>query len=452
MTDRTLAEVEAALDRRWPESRLDPSLDRIRDLLHVLGDPQTAYPVVLVAGTNGKTSTSRMADSLLRELGLRVGRYTSPHLESVTERISLDGTALSDEAFVRAFGELEPFLDLVDARSQHPLSYFETLTAMAYAVFADAPVDVAVVEVGMGGTWDATNIVDPTVAVVTPIGLDHQAYLGDTVEQIAAEKAGIVKAAGFAVLAQQELAAAEVLLRRVAEVGATVAREGLEFGVLSRSLAVGGQLLDLRGLAGDYHAVLLPLLGDHQAHNATVALAAVEALLGGGVEQLDVDAVRAGFATTSSPGRLEVVRRGPTVLLDAAHNPAGARVLARALVEDFSFDRLVGVVAVLSDKDAAGLLAELEPVLSQVVVTRSSSPRALDPDALGAMATEIFGADRVSVAPRLPDALDEAIGLAEEGGALGGSGVLVTGSVVTVGEARAMLRRPAAARRDMAEG
>jgi dihydrofolate synthase / folylpolyglutamate synthase len=440
VTDRTLAEVEAALDRRWPETRLDPSLDRVRDLLHVLGDPQTAYPVVLVAGTNGKTSTSRMADSLLRELGLRVGRYTSPHLQSVTERISLDGRPLSDEAFVRSFGEIEPFLDLVDARNEHPLSYFETLTALAYAVFADAPVDVAVVEVGMGGTWDATNVVDPTVAVVTPVDLDHQDYLGDTVEEIAAEKAGIVKAAGFAVLARQELAAAQVLMRRVAEVGATVVREGLEFGVVSRSLAVGGQLLDLRGLAGDYHELLLPLLGGHQAHNAVVALAAVEALLGGGAEQLDLEAVRAGFATTSSPGRLEVVRRGPTVLLDAAHNPAGARVLARALVEDFSFDRLVGVVAVLGDKDAAGLLAELEPVLSQVVITRSSSPRALDPDTLGAVAADIFGPDRVSVAPRLPDALEEAIGLAEEGGALSGCGVLVTGSVVTVGEARTMLR------------
>ncbi|MGZ4611393.1 MAG: bifunctional folylpolyglutamate synthase/dihydrofolate synthase, partial [Actinomycetes bacterium] len=344
VTEHSLAEVESALAVRWPESILDPTLDRVRDLLDVLGSPQTAYPVLLVAGTNGKTSTARMADVLLRELGLRVGRYTSPHLERVTERITLDGEPLSDQAFARAYDEIEPYLALVDARHEHPLSYFETLTAMAYAVFADAPVDVAVVEVGMGGTWDATNAVDATVAVVTPVGLDHQAYLGETIEQIAAEKAGVVKSGGFAVLAQQELPAAEVLLRRVAEVGATVAREGLEFGVVSRALAVGGQLLDLRGLAGEYDDVLLPLLGPHQATNAAVALAAVEALLGNGHDPLDLDAVRAGFAAATSPGRLEVVRRGPTVLLDAAHNPAGARALAAALSTDFAFSRLVAVV------------------------------------------------------------------------------------------------------------
>ncbi len=445
MTERSLAEVESALARRWPESRLDPTLERVRDLLDVLGSPQTAYPVLLVAGTNGKTSTARMADALLRELGLRVGRYTSPHLERVTERISLDGEPLADDRFVQAFTEIEPYLDLVDARHEHPLSYFETLTALAYAVFADAPVDVAVVEVGMGGTWDATNVVDATVAVVTPVGLDHQAYLGDTIEQIAGEKAGIVKSGGFAVLARQEVAAAEVLLRRVAEVGATLAREGLEFGVLTRSLAVGGQLLELRGLAGTYPDVLVPLLGPHQAGNAAVALAAVEALLGDGREQLDLDAVRAGFAAARSPGRLEVVRRGPTVLLDAAHNPAGARALAQAIVTDFSFARLVAVVAMLDDKDAHGLLEALEPALDAVVVTQSASPRALSADALGAIAVEVFGADRVSVAPRLPDALDEAIALAEEDGSTSGAGVLVTGSIVTVGEARTLLRRVRAA-------
>jgi dihydrofolate synthase/folylpolyglutamate synthase len=441
VTERSLADVEAALTRRWPESVLDPTLDRVRDVLDLLGSPQTAYPVVLVAGTNGKTSTARMADALLRELGLRVGRYTSPHLERVTERISLDGVLLSDEAFVRAYEEVAPFLELVDAKHDHPLSYFETLTVMAYAVFADAPVDVAVVEVGMGGTWDATNVVDPAVAVVTPIGLDHQAYLGDTIELIAGEKAGIVKDGGFAVLAQQDVAAAEVLLRRAAEVGATVAREGLEFGVLSRALAVGGQLLDLKGLAGTYDEVLVPLLGPYQAHNASVALAAVEAFLGGGREQLDVEAVRAGFASVRSPGRLEVVRRGPTVLLDVAHNPAGAAALAESLVEDFSFRRLVAVVGMLADKDARGLLEVLEPVVDQVVATQSTSPRALPADDLGAVAVDVLGADRVSVAPRLPDAIEEALTLAEEDGALGGSGVLVTGSVVTVGEARVLLHR-----------
>lgn len=433
----TLAEVEAALAARWPESRLDPSLERIRDLLHLLGDPQATLPVVLVAGTNGKTSTARMVDALLRSFGLRVGLYTSPHLESVTERIAVDGEPVDAERFVAAYAEVAPYLDLVDARHAHPLSFFEVLTAMAYAAFADAPVDVAVVEVGLGGTWDATNLVHAQVAVVTPVALDHQAYLGETLREIAGEKAGIVKPGSFVVLAQQAPEAAEVLLRRCAEVDATVAREGFEFGVLSVGAAVGGQLLVLRGLDAEYDEVFLPLHGAHQAHNAAVALAAVEGFLAGG--DVDGDLVRAGFAAVRSPGRLEVVRRSPTVLVDAAHNPAGAQALALALTEAFAFDRLVGVVAVLSDKDARGILEALEPVLSEVVVSRTTSPRALDVDVLAAVAVEVFGADRVSVVPRLPDALDEAVGLAEEGG-LGGSGVLVTGSVVTAGEARRLLR------------
>jgi dihydrofolate synthase/folylpolyglutamate synthase len=302
-------------------------------------------------------------------------------------------------------------------------------------------VDLAVVEIGLGGTWDSTNVVEPAVAVVTPIGLDHQAYLGSTIELIAGEKAGIIKAGSLAVLAQQELAAAEVLLRRSVEVGATVAREGLEFGVVSRDVAVGGQQLTLKGLAGTYSDLFLPLYGEHQAHNAVVALAAVEAFLGGGAGQLDEDAVRAGLADTSSPGRLEVVRRSPTVLVDAAHNPAGATALSDAVTESFSFDHVVGVIGVMADKDARGIFEALEPVLNEVVITRSTSPRALDPDDLGAVAADVFGIDRIEVVPLLPDALDRAITLAEESGAeLGAAGVLVTGSVVIAGEARALLR------------
>ncbi len=433
--------MEAALAARWPESQLDPSLERIRDLMDILGDPQGSVPVILVAGTNGKTSTARMIDSVLRSFGLRVGRYTSPHLESVTERISLDGDPLPAETFVQAYVEIAPYLELVDSRHPHPLSYFETLTGLAYTIFADAPVDVAVVEVGMGGTWDATNVAVAQVAVVTPIGLDHQAYLGETVTEIAGEKAGIIDAGAVAILAQQPLDAAEVLLRRVAEVGATVAREGLEFGVVSRTLAVGGQLLDLKGLGGEYDGIHLTLLGAHQAHNAAVALAAVEAFLGGGAGQLDIDAIRAGFAAATSPGRLEVVRRGPTVLIDAAHNPDGARTLATALADDYGFDQLVGVIGVLADKDARGLLEALEPVLAQVVITGPSSPRAYDPDELGAIAASVFGQDRVVVVPKLADAIAEAIALAEDSGSIGQSGVIVTGSVVTAGQARAMLVR-----------
>jgi dihydrofolate synthase / folylpolyglutamate synthase len=439
-----MAEVEADLHSRWPESQISPSLDRVRDVLHLLGDPQGTMPVLMIAGTNGKSSTARMADSLLRATGLRVGRYTSPHLESLGERITLDGRPVDEERFVAAYSELLPYLDVVDSRHEHRLSFFEVMTVLAYAVFADAPVDVAVVEVGLGGTWDATNVADAQVAVVTPIGLDHQEYLGDTVTDIAREKAGIIKSGAFAVLSEQSIEAADVLLQRAADVNASVVREGLEFGVLSRAAAVGGQQVDLRGLAGEYGDLFLPLYGDHQAHNAVLALAAVEAFLGGGAEPLEHEIVRTAFAEVDSPGRLEVVRRGPTVLIDAAHNPAGAEALARALVEDFSFDWLVGVVGAMRDKDAHGILEALEPVLNHVVVTQSASPRAANADELGAIAVDVFGSDRVTVTPVLPDAIDEAMASADEHGPAG-AGVLVTGSVVTAGQARSLLWREAEA-------
>ncbi len=441
--DVELRRVERELHSRWPESRLEPSLDRIRALTDLLGQPQRAYPVIHVTGTNGKTSTARIIESLLRAFGLRVGRYTSPHLQTVRERIAMDGQPIDAERFVDTYDDVAPYLTLVDEQSTSsggpPLSFFEVLTAMAYAAFADAPVDVGVIEVGLGGAWDATNVVDGQVAVVTPVALDHEEYLGESVVDIAVEKSGIVKAGSVAVIAQQPVEVAEVLLRRVAEVEATVAREGLEFGVLDRAIAVGGQLLTLRGLGGEYDEIMLPLHGAHQAHNAAVALAAVEAFLGGGQERLDVDVIRDGFAMASSPGRLEVVRRSPTVLLDAAHNPAGAAALADALADAFTFDRLVGVVGILADKDARGLLFALEPVLAELVVTQNSSPRALPAADLAAIAEDVFGSDRVTVASSLPDALDLAVGLAEASGDLGGAGVLVTGSVVTAGEARTLL-------------
>jgi dihydrofolate synthase/folylpolyglutamate synthase len=433
--------VEAALAKRWPESKLDPSLDRIGALVDLLGHPQRAYPLIHVTGTNGKTSTARMIDAVLREFGVRTGRYTSPHVESVTERISFDGESIEADRFATAYDDVAPYLDLVDARSDVPLSYFEVLTAMAYAAFADAPVDVAIVEVGMGGAWDATNVGDGQVAVITPVALDHAEFLGGTIAEVAAEKAGIIKPGALAVLAQQPLEAAEVLLRRAVEVEATVAREGLEFGVLNRVVAVGGQLLTLQGLGGEYDEVFLPLFGAHQAHNAACALAAVEAFLGAGRDRLDLYPVRAAFASVSSPGRLEVVRRSPTIVLDAAHNPAGAEATADALREAFSFTSLVGVIGVLADKDAHGLLEAFEPVLDHVVVTASSSVRALPAELLGHLAADVFGADRVEVVPRLDDAVDAAVRQAEDVGDLGGAGVLVTGSITTVGEARLLLRR-----------
>lgn len=436
-----LAAVERELNTRWPETRLEPSLDRISALVDLLGSPQRSYPVVHIAGTNGKTSVSRMVDALLVALGLRTGRYTSPHLQSVTERISVDGVPIDAGRYVDTYRDIEPYIAMVDATQPVPLSKFEVLTAMAFAAFGDAPVDAAVVEVGMGGSWDATNVVDATVAAVTPIGLDHAEYLGSDLVRIAGEKAGIVKPGSIAVLATQPQEITRALLRRCAEVDATVAREGMEFGVLARDLAVGGQRLRLQGLGGVYDDVFLPLHGDHQGTNAALALAAVEAFLGAGASRkLDADAVIEGFAAVRSPGRLERLRTAPAVFADAAHNPHGARALAVALREDFSFRTLVGVVATMADKDAAGILGELEPVVSQLVVTRNSSPRAADIDQLARAAVDVFGADRVTVETRLDNAIETAVRLTEEASddQISGSGVIITGSVVTAGDARTL--------------
>jgi dihydrofolate synthase/folylpolyglutamate synthase len=434
------AQVQAALLRRWPETKLEPSLDRIAALMDVLGSPQRAYPVVHLAGTNGKSSTARMIESVLRAFGLRTGLATSPHLVDVRERILIDGEPVSRERFVEVYDDIEPYLAMVDAQfPDTPLSYFEVLVAMGYAAFADAPVGAAVVETGMGGTWDATNVADGSVAVITPVDVDHTEYLGPDVDMIAAEKAGIIKPGAVAVLAQQRVAAAEVLLQRCADVGASVLREGLEFGVRHRDVAVGGQLLALQTPAGVYEDVFVPLHGAHQAHNAALALAAVEVFFGAGDRMLDADVVREGFASVASPGRMEVVRSAPTVMIDAAHNPHGARALAAALDEEFTFDRLVGVVSVLADKDAAGLLEALEPVLDTVVVTAVQTPRVMPVDDLAAIAHEVLGDDRVVVQPVLLDAIDHAIGLVDDPQSPGGTGVLVTGSVITAGQARALL-------------
>ena len=472
-TEARLRQAEREILARRPEHSIQPSLDRIAALTALLGDPQRAYPVIHITGTNGKTSTARMTETLLRTRGLRTGLFTSPHLSSIRERICVDGEPLSAERFADAYDEVLPYLALVDESQPAALSFFEVLTAMAFAVFADAPVDVAVIEVGVGGTWDCTNIADGTVAVVTPISLDHERYLGNTVTAIAGEKAGIIKPGAVAVLAQQPVDAAEVLLRRVAEVGATVAREGLEFGVTRRELAVGGQLLGIRGLLGDYDDLFLPLFGAHQAENAACALAAVEAFAGAapsagpdtgeagdvGAAALDVELVRSAFAMMSSPGRLEVVRRSPLVIVDAAHNPAGMAATVAALSEAFTFTELVAILAVSEDKDVPGILDELEPVASELVVTGNSSPRSADPGKLAEMAAAVFGPDRVRAVPRLDDAIEIGVALADEadareaaGGGLPGTAVvLIAGSVVTAGDARLLLTGSGAGERARAD-
>ena len=431
-------EIEKKLLARWPETRIEPTLERIAALVDVLGSPQLTYPTIHIGGTNGKTTTSRMIDSLLFEMGLRTGRFTSPHLESYLERITINGESIDPKDLIFSYNDIAAYLDLMDSKFDHPISFFEAMTALAFAAFAEHPVDVGVIEVGMGGEWDATNVVDADISVIMPINLDHTEYLGETLTEIAQTKSGIIKQSGFVVLAQQEPEAAKVLLKRAAEMGADVAREGVEYSVLSRSLAVGGQLLTIQGASDTYEDIFLPLHGKHQASNAAAALVAVEAFFG--EQELDIEAVRAGFANVTSPGRCEVVHRDPTIILDAAHNPHGAAAIAETVQSEFTFDEVIGVVAPMGDKDIHGILLELEQVMDSVIVTRNSSSRSTPVEKLEKIAIEIFGSDRVFSDESLEKALERAIKDTVRPLSEDSVGILVTGSVVTVGEARSYLR------------
>jgi dihydrofolate synthase/folylpolyglutamate synthase len=431
--------IEQALLARWPETRIEPTLERIAALVDILGSPQLTYPTIHIGGTNGKTTTSRMIDSLLFEMGLRTGRFTSPHLESYLERIAINTQPIDAKALIFSFNDISAYLDLMDTKFEHPISFFEAITALAFAAFAEHPIDVGVIEVGMGGLWDATNVVDADVSVIMPIGLDHTEYLGETLTEIAQTKAGIIKEGGFVVLAQQEPECAVELLKQAALVGADVAREGIEYSVISRSIAVGGQLLTIQGAKDAYTDIFIPLHGKHQASNAAAALVAVEAFFGD--QELDIEAVRAGFANVTSPGRCEVVHRDPTIILDAAHNPHGASALADTIQSEFTFDDVIGIFAPMGDKDVRGILLELEQVMDSIIVTSNSSPRAMKVNELETIAAEIFGIDRVFSADSLTEAIDKAIKDSIRPLSEDTIGILITGSVVTAGEARTILRK-----------
>ena len=432
--------IEAALMKRWPESKIEPSLDRISALVDALGAPQLSYPTVHIGGTNGKTSTSRMVDALFSELDYRTGRFTSPHLESFLERISIKGEAIAPAELIATYNDIALYLDLIDSRSDIPISYFEALTAMAFVAFAEHPVDIGIIEVGMGGDWDATNIVQSAVSVLMPIGLDHMEYLGETIEEIARTKSGIIKPESHVVLAAQEPEVARILLEKVVEKSAIPYREGLEFALIKRDIAVGGQLISVRGVHREYTDIYLPLHGAHQAANAAVAIATVEAFVG---VKLDEELVRAAFASVSSPGRLEILHRDPTVIIDAAHNPHGATALADTIRNEFDFESIFCVLGILGEKDAKGVLKALEPVVNRLIVTKSDSPRALPVAELFAVAVQVFGNDRVFK----EDDLNSAITYAMEQATLinqvsdGVSAVVITGSVVTAGSAREILRK-----------
>lgn len=440
MSHSTHEELTRALTSRWPEHRVAPSLSRISALMELLGDPHTAMPVILVAGTNGKGSTAIMIDALLRASGLRVGRFSSPHLSDVRERIVIDGEPIAEDRFADLWADVEPYVAMVDAQQLDAvaMTFFEVITGMAYAAFADAPVDVAVVEVGLGGRWDATNVADATVAVVTPIGLDHTHILGSTIAEIAGEKAGIIKSGSTAVLAGQDPEAARVLLERAIEVGAPVKAEGPDFGVIDRRLAVGGQLLRLETFAGPVGDVFLPLFGEHMARNAALAVAAVEALLG--AQPLNPEIIVEGIGAVEAPARLETVRTSPPIVIDTAHNPQAAKVMVDAVTESYDFDPIIGVVAMMQDKDAEQVLEIFAGKMDQVVITQvSTGQRARPVDDLAAIAESVWSTHQVHRAATMAEALDLAVMLADTSSAQ--AGVLVAGSVIAAGEARDLLKK-----------
>lgn len=434
-----LNQIEAALLKRWPENKIEPTLDRILALTDALGSPQLSYPTIHLAGTNGKTTTARMIDQLLSTLGYRVGRYTSPHLENFTERISIKGEPISGAQMITTYEDIALYLDLIDSRQPYPISYFEALTAMAFVAFAEYPVDVAVIEAGMGGQWDATNVLASQVSVMTPIGLDHMDYLGDTLALIAQTKSGIFKPESNVVLSAQTSEVAKILMTQVAKVSAIPIREGVEFSVKKRALAVGGQLITLTSIFGEIEDIFLPLYGDHQANNAAVALAAVEAFVG---VKLDSQLVRQAFSQVTSPGRCEVIYQDPTVIIDAAHNPHGAAAIAKTITAEFDFELVVGVLAVLADKDAPGILEKLAPALDYLVLSQSSSPRALAAGELAKMALAYFKPEQIEIISDLKGAITYAVEKVNLANVVnqGVGAVLITGSVTTAGFARSVLK------------
>ena len=407
--------------------------------MELLGDPQQMFGIVHITGSNGKTSTARMIDSLLRAHGLRAGLMTSPHLTVLNERIVIDGEPISDEALVANYNDIEPFLAMVDTelegQGEPALTFFEALTVLAFACFADAPVDVAVVEVGMGGEWDSTNVANADVAVLTSIGLEHVEKLGPTLVDIARTKSGIIKPASRVVSAAQNVEVVNVLVDACEKNEAPLFVLGRDITLGTITPGVGGQLIDVTTPVGSYSQLALPLLGLHQAENAALAIAAVEQFLGGGEHSLERDVVAEGLGQASSPGRLQVIATEPSIIVDAAHNPHGAEALSRAVMSSFQFDTLVVVLGVLGDKDARGIVEALDPVADYFVVTQPSSERARDVADLADTVSQLAGPDRTSWRANLADAIE----LAKEQAGLSG-GVLITGSAVMVGEAMTIVK------------
>lgn len=414
---------------RIPENKLRPRLEPTARAVQLLGDPQKTYRVIHITGTNGKTSTTRFIERILREFGLRTGRFTSPHLVRLNERMAIDGEPVSDQQLAEVWADTKPILAVVDheleSGGETKLTFFEALAALGFAVFADAPVDVLVLEVGMGGQWDSTNVADGDVAVFTPISIDHAERLGHTIQEIAETKAGIIKPGAIVISSAQSQDAARVLQLRADEIADRFAIYGNDFEVFNVQKEKTGQRFSVRTLVGEYHDLYLPLHGAYQAENAALAICAVEAFLGGGQQRILEDVLRVALADASSPGRLQVVSRDPLTILDAAHNPDGARSLARALRDSFDSPETVAVLSILEDKDARGFLEELRHDVSRVIVTKSASPRAMDIAALTELAREYF--DDVENAANPTQALQRAREIASEA-------IVISGSITLVGD------------------
>ena len=433
---KTVKDVEAALLARMPEHELRPRLEPTARAAALLGDPQKAYRVIHVTGTNGKTSTTRMIERLLREHSLRTGRFTSPHLLKINERIAVDGEPVSDEILVEIWNDIEPILKLVDAEldseGEAPLTYFEALTLLAFSVFADAPVDVLVLEVGMGGQWDSTNIADGDVAVFTPIAIDHADRLGHTISEIAKTKSGIIKSGAVVVTAKQTPEAMMQLQVKTKEVAERLLSYGKDFEAIELVPEVKGQRFGLKTLAGEYHDLFMPLYGEHQVENASLAVAAVEAFLGNGERRILDDIVRVALVDVASPGRLQVVSREPLTIVDGAHNPHGVRSLVKALKSGFSSPKTVGVVGVLTGKNVDEMLESLSSSFDQVIVTASKSDRSIEAEELATVASKYWGSEKVQISSSVAKAIQDARDLAK---ANSFDAIVITGSLSVVGEA-----------------
>lgn len=430
--DLVYQELQTRLGEGHPQPRLEPT----RRVVELLGDVHRAYPVIHIAGTNGKTSTARMIEAILRAYGLRTGLFTSPHLVTFAERILIDGELINDDALVTNWLDVKPYVEMVDreleAKGELRLTYFEVLTILAYGTFADTPVDVAIVEAGLGGEWDSTNVADGVVAVFTPIAMDHMDRLGSTLDAIARTKSGIIKPSALVVSARQHPDVLAVLEEATTLTESPFAYVGREINVLANTMAVGGQLVSMQGIAGSYNDLFLNLFGDHQAENAALAVAAVESFLGGASVELDPDILAEAFATVTSPGRLQLIGTEPTVLVDAAHNPHGAASLAKALDSYFTFDEVTAVIAILADKDAEGILEALKDSVTRLIITTAPSERARPAADLATLATKVFGSDNVIIEPDADVAIEMARGYAANSAK---GAVLVTGSITLVGHA-----------------